>query len=193
MAYPTKMKDTESEDVVPKKGDLLPEPAATMPLPKTEATGGAPELPEAQKATVHPLPTFQETGGKIAQPRPEGWVPIYQRQPNQPPDREVLYPPSPWKREDVDTHWGDLIEEMGTKLWERYQALDPKQKAMPIWQQVGKNPQEAARSMVLRVLMGQGNVPARKMGQGEITEEQRLSMANQKVYQWFRFLQRGWS
>ena len=168
MAYPQKpLADYDrsfemGRDVQP---PAMPTPD-TLKVPRVQ--GGAAPLSDTQKVTPA-LPAMPTAG--------EG--PYWNRLPAPAaPTRHTLYPNTPWERGDVEKQWNPLIKGMGDRLWQTYQALPAEQKALPAWQQVAKNPQEAAYSIVARSLANAANV------RSELKPEAASTVQTGNLFRW---------
>lgn len=175
------------------------EPPA-MPTPEALKTpsvvGGAPKLDAGSSGglatsfntNVTPPPTPPEVQYTIpaffpvpkAGPEPY-WV---RTPPPEAPTNHTLYPAVPWDRKEIEGQWGDFIKNLGDSIWKRYQALPPEQKALAAWQQVAKNPQEAAYTIVARSLANAARV---KSG---LTPEAASNIQNSDLFRWLHSVRR---
>ena len=179
MAYPEKPL-TDYERSHENGGDIKPPPMPTpeaLKVPRIQ--GGAPKLTETTNSDISVTPA--RSPGFVS-PTP-GDTPYWERlPPPNAPTRHTLYPASPWKREDVDKQWGGIIKPLGDRLWDTYQKLPPEQKALPAWQQVAKNPQEAAQSIMTRALINQAGV------RSELKPETASSIQTGSLFRWLNVL-----
>jgi hypothetical protein len=180
MAYPQKpLADYDrsfemGRDIQP---PALPTPD-TLKVPRVQ--GGASPLSDTQRAT----PAIPGGDGIRAIPAipampTKGEGSYWNRLPlPATPTRHTLYPNTPWERGDVEKQWNPLIKGMGDRLWQTYQALPAEQKALPAWQQVAKNPQEAAYSIVARSLANAANV------RSELKPEAASTVQTGNLFRW---------
>ena len=206
MAYPNKLLgDYErafenGRDVEP-PGIPMP-PSANPP----SATGGAPrlqgleatgELPSAKLPDLFPatprqpqrslgeVAAYQRQQRALQRPTP-GEGPYWMRlEPPEAPTRHTLYPAIPWDRAEVEKQYAPLIKQMGDTLWERYQKLPAEQKALPAWQQVAQNPQQAAYTVVARALANKANI------RSEMNPEGARRTQGSELFRWLHTLERG--
>ncbi len=145
-----------------------------------QKTPGLPAKPSVVKPPEVAIEPRYTTPAFPAQPTP-GPGPYWERTPlPEAPQRHTLYPAVPWDRKEIETQWGDYIKQLGESIWERYQKLPPEQKALASWQQVAKNPQEAAYSIVARTL---ANTAKLKSG---LTPQGAANTQNSGLFRWLR-------
>ena len=167
-------------------GREIEPPALPMPetIKGTNPQGGAPtlSLPTAASPADWVEPRKLPKGLPIPTP---GEGPYWERiSLPEPPTQHTLYAPIPWDRKDVEKNWSPVIEQMAESMWQRYQDLPPEQKALPAWQQVAKNPQEAAYTVWARML-------ANKTGErSRLKQEASEAVRTHPVYRWLQSLGR---
>lgn len=177
MAYPRKPSDDIDKSL--EAGDnRAPEMPLPDTLPRVSATGGAPKLNrefEPEGAPQIPAPN-----------NPASPTPYYKRMsPPQAPRYREVYPQSPWSDEEIEAQWGEFIEKLQDKIWERLKTLPAERRASPAWQQVANNNQQMAKSIVAQMLTNAAGVERTPLDE---KEAQRIS--EDDVYQWFRSLRR---